>query len=309
MTTLFLSALAVLLSGPVPALLGRTPLLRRVPRAAVTLWQSVSLAAVLSALGAGLSLVTDRGAREGWPGYGVALLALLLTAVVLGRMLLSGHRVGTRIRAVRRRHRDLVDLLATREAEGPERAPVPAGRTAEAGVRVLAAQAPMAYCLPGLARSRVVVSAGTFDRLAPDEVGAVLAHERAHLRARHDLLLEAFTVLHTAFPRFVSSATALREVRLLVEVLADRAARRTHGRLPVARALVALADSRAPEAALAAGGAGLVERIRLLEDDRPHRLLAAAVYAAAAATVVLPTAFVALPWLAGLTWLPGVAAG
>ena len=309
MTTLFLSALAVALSGPVPALLGRTPLLRRVPRAAVTLWQSVSLAAVLSALGAGLSLVTDRGTREGWTGYGVALLALLLTAVVLGRMLLSGHRVGTRIRAVRRRHRDLVDLLATREHEGPERASVPAGRTGEAGVRVLAAQAPLAYCLPGLARSRVVVSAGTFDRLAPDEVGAVLAHERAHLRARHDLLLEAFTVLHTAFPRFVSSATALREVRLLVEVLADRAARRTHGRLPVARALVALADSRAPEAALAAGGAGLVERIRLLEDDRPHRLLAVAVYAAAAATVVLPTAFVALPWLAGLTWLPGVAGG
>ena len=308
MTTLFLSALAVLLSGPVPALLGRTPLLRRVPRAAVTLWQSVSLAAVLSALGAGLSLVTDRGTRAGWTGYGVALLALLLTAVVLGRMLLSGHRVGTRIRAVRRRHRDLVDLLATREHEGPERASVPAGRTGEAGVRVLAAQAPLAYCLPGLARSRVVVSAGTFDRLAPDEVGAVLAHERAHLRARHDLLLEAFTVLHTAFPRFVSSATALREVRLLVEVLADRAARRTHGRLPVARALVALADSRAPEAALAAGGAGLVERIRLLEDDRPHRLLAVAVYAAAAATVVLPTTFVALPWLAGLTWLPGVAA-
>ena len=186
---------------------------------------------------------------------------------------------------MRRRHRRMVDLLSADDA----------------GVRVLDHESPMAYCLPGLQRSRVVVSAAAVQLLAADELEAVLAHERAHLRARHDLVLEAFMVLYTAFPRVVSSGAALREVRLLVEVLADRAARRRVGVRPLARALLALADSRAPDAALGVGGEGLRERVELLRDSRPHRLLAAFAYVTAAATVVLPTAFVALPWLSSLS--------
>ena len=72
--------------------------------------------------------------------------------------------------------------------------------------------------------SRIVVSRSTLTRLAPAELGAVLDHERSHLRARHDLVLEAFAVLHLAFPRWVASGSARREVEVLVEVLADRAA-------------------------------------------------------------------------------------
>lgn len=284
MTPLVLSVLAVLLSGPVPRLLLRWQALRTVPRAAMTLWQAVALAAVLSALGAGLSLATDTGPRVGARWYVVATVALLVTLVVLGRLLLSGHRVGTRLRAARREHRELVDLLTAEQS----------------GVRVLETEVPMAYCVPGLARSRVVVSAGAFGRLATDELAAVLAHERAHLRARHDLVVEAFTVLHEAFPRFVSSGEALREVRLLAEVLADRAARRCHGVLPLARALVTLADGPAPEVALSVAGSELTTRIGLLRDERPHRLLASVVYAAAAAILALPTAFVVLPWLASI---------
>ena len=291
MTTVILSCLAVALAGPVPGVLARIPTLRRTPRATTTLWQAVAAAAVLSALGAGLSLVTGSTMRPErtalW--YAVAAVALGLTAVVLARLLASGHRVGTRIRALRRRHREVVDLLSR----------------AEAGVWVLAHDAPVAYCLPGLVHARVVVSAGTLARLAADEMAAVLAHERAHLRARHDLVLEAFTVLYEAFPKLVSSGAALREVRLLVEVLADRAALRLSGRLPLARALVALAGSPAPEAALSAGGSGLIERIELLEEDeRPLAalaVLAALVYLVAVAIVVLPTAFVAYPWLTSLS--------
>ncbi|MGZ4459430.1 MAG: M56 family metallopeptidase [Nocardioidaceae bacterium] len=168
-------------------------------------------------------------------------------------------------------------------------------------MRVLDHPTPMAYCLPGH-HSRVVVSAGARAVLAPAELAAVLAHERAHLRARHDLVLEAFTVLHEAFPRVVTGEAALREVRLLVEVLADRSARRRTGARPLVRALVALADGRAPDAALGAAGAGagLVQRLELVRDATDHRALASAVYAAAAAVVGLPTVFVALPWLASL---------
>ncbi|MGZ4581987.1 MAG: M56 family metallopeptidase [Nocardioidaceae bacterium] len=286
MTTLLLSVLAVLFAWPVPVLLARLTPLRRVPRAAVVLWQAVALAAVLSALGAGLSLVTGSALSRGaGPVPHVAAVALLLTGTVLARLLLAGHRVGTRVRGLRRRHRALVDLLSADDA----------------GVRVLDHPTPMAYCLPGH-HSRVVVSAGARAVLAPAELAAVLAHERAHLRARHDLVLEAFTVLHEAFPRVVTGEAALREVRLLVEVLADRSARRRTGARPLVRALVALADGRAPDAALGAAGAGagLVQRVELVRDATDHRALASAVYAAAAAVVGLPTVFVALPWLASL---------
>jgi hypothetical protein len=61
-----------------------------------------------------------------------------------------------------------------------------------------------------------------------------------------------------------------------------------------------LADSRARDAVLGDGGTGLVERVRLVRDDDGHRALAAVVYVAAAAVVVLPTVFVALPWLVTL---------
>jgi Zn-dependent protease with chaperone function len=130
----------------------------------------------------------------------------------------------------------------------------------------------------------------------------VLAHERAHLRARHDLVLEAFSVLHRAFPRWVSSASALREVRMLVEVLADRVAARDAGAQALARALVGLAGATTPSAGLAASGSTgeLVDRIDLLRAPaRPVQ--AVLVTLAAVGVVTLPTAFVVAPWLAGLT--------
>jgi beta-lactamase regulating signal transducer with metallopeptidase domain len=284
-TAALLAVLAIALSGPVPASLARAPAIRRAPRAAMTLWQAVALAAVLAALGATLALFADTGLGDqpGAVDYGVATAALAVTVVVLARLLLTGHLVGTRLRATRRRHRELVDLVAAHEQ----------------GVLVLDGDAPLAYCLPGIANHRVVISRGAAASLAPEELDAVLSHERAHLAARHDLVLEAFTVLDNAFPRLVSSGRALTEVRLLVEVLADAAAKRRCGALPLARALAALADSATPRMALAAGGGAgqLRARIEVLKDDRPHRALAALLYVAAAAVVVLPTVFVAYPWL------------
>lgn len=274
-----LAGLAVLLAGPVPALLARARWLRRTPAATMLLWQGVALAAVLSALGAGLSLATSHG----WSTPSV--LALVVTAVVAVRLAMSGHRVGTSLRTLRRHHREQLDLVTQRQ--GP--------------LAVLETERPLAYCVPSLKASRVVVSQGALDRLAPEELSAVLAHERAHLRVRHDLVLEAFSVLHQAFPHWVSSASALREVRTLVEVLADRRAVREVGAQPLARALVGLAGSAAPAAALAAGGgtADVVDRIDLLR-AAPRPAQSALVALAAVAVVGLPTAFVVAPWLAGL---------
>jgi Zn-dependent protease with chaperone function len=237
-TGLALAALALVLAAAAPRVMAPRTGFRRAPRAALVAWQSVTVAGVGAALAAAPSSVL----APGWPpGERWSTVALALTApvslVVLARLLLSGHRVGTRLRVVRARHRELVDLVAGHDLDR---------------LRVLRHPALAAYCIPGR-HGRVVVSEGVLATLGDDEVEAVVAHEEAHLRARHDLLLEFFTVIHEAVPPLVRSEAALAEVRLLVEALADRAAARRVGEVAMARALVALAAGRTPGGALADG--------------------------------------------------------
>ena len=66
-------------------------------------------------------------------------------------------------------------------------------------VRILQHPTPTAYCIPGR-QSRVVLSQGVLDALPEDQLEAVIAHEDAHLRGRHDLLLEFFSVVHRGRP-------------------------------------------------------------------------------------------------------------
>jgi Zn-dependent protease with chaperone function len=322
-TPLVLGALALLLAGPVPALLLRVRRLRHTPAATLLLWQAVALAAVLSALGAGLSVVTlflRRGApwqAEGTPaGYAVAAAALAVTGLVLGRLLLSAHRVGSELRSLRRRHRRQVDLVARRQEHLGGR-----------GLHVLEHPVPVAWCLPGVRERRIVVSAGLVEALPPAQVAAVVEHERAHLLARHDLVLEAFAVLQRAFPHGVASRRAARETALLVEVLADRAAAGRHGRRALGEALVTVSSRAAagagstggtggtggtsntgslgavvPAGSLGAGGSGsdLLERVHLLGAARARPVQAAVVAALAVLLVAGPTTAVVLPWLADL---------
>jgi hypothetical protein len=284
-TPVILAALALLLAGPAPLLLARARWTARVPRAAIVLWQALSLAAVLAALGAGLSLGLDIVFHP-VPGpveIIVHVLATTLTCVVVGRLAWTTVRLAIRTRARRRHHRDLLDLVATPNASG---------------VRIVAEETPFAYCVPGVRGSRVVMSSGALACLSRVEVAAVLAHEHAHLRARHDLVLEAFTALREAFPRFFCSHRTLQQSRLLVEMLADDAARDRVGAQPVARALVTLAATAAPAGGLSAAGTGTLERVRRLAEPRaPHRLLTAGCYLTAAAIVTVPTVTVAIPWL------------
>jgi len=201
----------------------------------------------------------------------------------------------------------MVDLLG-RSRDGlpphlckPSRVHLPRSR---GGLRVLDVDEPLAYCLPGV-RSRVVVSQGTLTTLSDNEITAILTHERAHLRARHDLVLEMFTAVHAAFPRFVRSASALDAVRLLIELLADDAAVRTAGPTPLARALVACAAGPTPSGAMAAGGPTTVIRVRRLGGKPNSVRLAVTAYLAAVAVLVVPTLAVAVPCLTELRRLFG----
>jgi hypothetical protein len=289
-----LGAVALVLVGPGPVWVARWRFLYRVPRAGVVLWQAGTLSALISVFGAGVlvgfwAFGPYAPAPGGRPIWALVLAGVLvaMTLSVAVRLVWSLVAVGMTTAERRRRHLAAVDLLGE-----------VGGRPDAAGLRVLAERLPIAYCLPGLRRSRVVLSSGTLSVLDTAEVAAVVAHETAHVRARHDVVLDTFTALHRAFPVVVRSELPERECRLLVEMLADDAARRRAGALPLARALVTLADSPVPETALGAGRTGTLLRVeRLAQPLESHPGLLAAVSLLAAGLVAAPLVLLYSSWL------------
>lgn len=237
-----LLALGILLAEPVSRALATARWPNRDPIGALLLWQAVGLAGGLALLGAGLtyglaplgnSLPSALQAlwRQGWPeDLGIGnVLALVTTAALAARLLgVLGLACWRTLRA-RRRHRDLLDVLAN-------------PRPAIGGARVLAHPLPVAYCLPGL-RSRLVVSEGTLAALGPRELAAVLTHERAHLRERHDLVVLPFVAWAATAPRVPGMARAQAAVAALVEMRADDVARGALGRVALAGALQQVSGS------------------------------------------------------------------
>ncbi|MET7423533.1 M56 family metallopeptidase [Dactylosporangium sp. NPDC005555] len=294
MTALLLGALGLTLSLVVPGPLARARWTARAPGAAVALWQAVTLAAVLCALGVVLAapeeLVRAHGADQTLAAAAL-VAALAVAAVIVVRLLVSLWQVAYRSRVRRARHRLLADLLDRAE----ERADL------DGQVRVLDGGLPFAYCVPGRS-PRIVLSQGTLRLLSEPQVAAVLAHERAHLRARHDVVMESFTAFYRAVPPPLRSRAPLDAVHLLLEALADDAARRQHGDGPVREALRTLAD--APGTTGIEAGTEDPDRERRWRLDRlvpgaprTDARLGAAVYVVAAAILVLPTVLLVIPWL------------
>ena len=174
MSALAFAVLALLLVGPVPAILARADWPLRAPRAAIVLWQSIAIAAVLSAFSAGLAIASrlflpdsdglpsadpiDALHRLGWAQWLIHLLVLGLTLLVGVRLAVAGVRVAIGTRRRRAHHRMLVDLLGVNRG----------------ALRILAIDQPLAYCLPGM-RARVVVSDGTLSTLGDPEMAAILS--------------------------------------------------------------------------------------------------------------------------------------
>ena len=284
---------------------------RRSPAAAIVLWQALGLGWGLAAVGA-LAALGASDARSGVAGGSFALVSRALGGghAAAGPRLLAW-TVGLRLLALsaglvlllllcwilvaafyaviraRRRQRMLLSLLAHGDPKVP-------------GALVVDHPAATAYCVPGL-RSRIVISAGALDLLDQDELAAVLAHERAHLRERHDLVLLPFTALLRAF-RWVSVAReAEAAVSLLVEMHADDRALRHRPALELATALLRVGAAgwvHAPAGALAAADGEVAARVsRLLRPDPRLPVGALALVAVAAVTTVaVPAAFLTLPF-------------
>ena len=295
--------LAAVAVGTVPgaAILASARWPYRSPAAAILLWQALGLSWGLAAVGALAGLGAVPG-RYGVAGGALSGASRALRGATLGfdadtlgaaaRLAVLGASAGlltllcwvlvaatAAVLIARHRHRALLRLLAHGDPKVP-------------GALVVDHPAAAAYCVPGL-RSQIVISAGTLDLLDQAELAAVLAHERAHLRARHDLVLLPFCALARAFPRSRLVRQARATVALLVEMLADDRALRQRPARELATALLRVGASgagRAPAGTLAAGDDEVVARVtRLL--TRPARLpvpTQALICSAAAVLVAVP---------------------
>jgi Zn-dependent protease with chaperone function len=284
---------------------------RRSPAAAIVLWQAIGLGWGLATVGTLIGLGTARqrsgvasgalsqlaGALHGrLPASPDLLTAVRLVCLAAGVLVLSLLvwillAASAVVLRARQRQRVLLSLLAHGDPKVP-------------GALVVDHPAAAAYCLPGL-RSAIVISAGTLELLDSDELAAVLAHERAHLRERHDLVLLPFIALLQALSWSRVARDAHRAVALLIEMHADDCVRRRRPARELATALLrvgAAGGYRAPSGALAATDPDLEGEVaarvtRLLRPAPSLSVPALALVAAGAAlAVTVPVAVLVMPF-------------
>ena len=146
---------------------------------------------------------------------------------------------------------------------------------------------PAAYSVAGNPHT-IVLTQGIVATLDEEQLAAVMAHERAHLRGRHHVLLAFTRALASVFPRIELFATGAAQVARLVEMIADDAAAEIYGPITVCEALLTLADPHS-KPSVAATEVGLVDRVlRLAEPSAPTRMNRFAASAAIAAVVLGP---------------------
>lgn len=245
----------------------------RSPALGILAWQTLTASIFGSFVLAGLSLAVPQiPASEGLAGFfhacsaalrghyatpggaaisltgGVAAAGLVCRFVVLlGRDLLITRRD-------RARQHDLLSLVCR-----PHHEP---------NVVVVEHERAAVYCLPGR-RRQIVVTRGALDALSSEELAQVLAHERAHIRARHHLALLVAGSLAACFRGRLGFAIAREQIGELAEMHADDAAAHDK-RGSLASALIVLAGAARPAGALSAsGGTALLRIERLLAPAVP----------------------------------------
>jgi Peptidase family M48 len=271
------------------------------PRAAMFVWHAAVFSAVTAAVGLLLSLglapyergilpalgllATDLTTGRPPPGLSPGRVAAVVTGALLATAVLAAQaRSSWEVHKHRARHRLLLSLVARSDAHN----------------RALVLDHPVAaaYYLPGRPGC-VVISSGTLDALSDGELAAVIAHEHAHARERHHLVLAPFHALHRAIP-CRATARVVSCVELLAEMQADDQAARAHGAAALVAALHRFhlaGGRRAPRGTLAAADGAFMLRIERLRGVRrqlaPH--YRCGVGLAALAVSITPASLFVLP--------------
>lgn len=292
-----LALYAIAAAVGLPRLLGRARWSDHAPRLAIVLWQAAcasviasvllvafAIAVPASVLGHDLAAFFEACAAmlAHAPGLSSTTTAIALATAggVSARIAWCGAVVHLRASAERRRHAEMLALLGRHDGA--------------LDAIVVDYDERLAYCLPGR-QGRAVITTGALRNLSPEQAAAVLAHEQAHLRGRHHLVLAGAETLTKAFPGVPLFERARAEITRLVELLADDVAARRHPRILIATALVQLATGRAPAFALGAGGETALTRVRrmlnpevrLARRERLAGLLAVGLLLAGPAAVAL----------------------
>jgi len=242
------------------------------PRLGLAVWLSAVAGVVLSWVAAAVFLAAETVSR--WDRRGRILRDCFATlrSGALGRL---GGMVQVALLALAVLAALAVAVLAVRLARGLARGLASSHAHGElarlAGRRVpgldavvLDAPERLAYCVAGRSPT-VVVTSGTVDTLDGSQLEAVLAHERAHLAGRHQLLIAFTHGLARILPRVALFTVGAAEVARLLEMCADDVAARAHGPRTVLGALLALAEaSPAPAVTLAATGVDVLARAERL---------------------------------------------
>jgi Zn-dependent protease with chaperone function len=246
----------------------------------------LTLAVHATALGGGLShligacVLRLRDAYATPGGAIVAGLGLTLAGAVLARTAVTAV---THLRAVRQhalRHAQTARLVGQRE---------PA-----LGAVLVDHVQPAAYCVAG-PHPTVILTTAALRALDPDQVDAVLAHERAHLAGHHHQLLAIARIGRQVLPFLPLMRDADAQITRLVEMHADDAATADRDPRPLATALVVLAAAASPAPGLAAATTDAVQRIqRLLRPTEPLSRVRRQVLRAGAAVLALTPVLLAL---------------
>jgi Zn-dependent protease with chaperone function len=222
--------------------------------AAVAGWPRLAEAVCRSVAGRACTPVVYRSAVFEVPLGAAAAAATLTAAVLAWRYGRAMQKAGRRTRA----HAEAARITGRRLAVTGD---------GEAGGATVVLDAPQraAYCVPGRPAA-IVLTSGALAVLDRAQLGAVLAHERAHLAGRHHLLISLSRGLAASFPGVPVFTRGPAEVAKLAELCADDAAARRTGRPALVAALLAMGTGTAVPAPALAVTSGVVTA-------RVHRLL------------------------------------
>jgi Zn-dependent protease with chaperone function len=209
-----------------------------------------------SFVGACIELLCDVAA--GKAGIVPKLILLTSAAAVVGILGLGAFRFARtigRLRAQAQGHAQSVRLVGH--------------PTAERDVYIMEAAERTAYCVAGKPPAIVVTSAAVA-ALDDQELGAVLAHERAHLDGHHPRIVTTLRGLALVVPWLALFTRGAAEVSRLLEMCADDVAARRYGRHVLLTGLMALAGG-SPAAALGAADIAVLNRAQRLAVPPAHR--------------------------------------